>query len=429
MARGREARGALVGMVALLGTVSCDAVFGIEAFEAGSLQEAGTADAPSDTGPKDAGAKDTGGSSVPDGRFDSHTNACTPGTKQCIGSGIGSGFETCAESGEPGTTMPCGGDTPYCYQGTCTDKAPSCAPGGKGMTNCGAGLESCCTSLEVPGGTFSRAYSNNGSGPTGKASPATVSGFRLDKYPVTVGRFRQFVNAWNGGSGYLPPGGSGKHVYLNGGNGLANSFTPGTFEAGWAPSNDVYILTDTPHLTSCNANFVTWTTSPGANENLPLNCVNWYEAYAFCIFDGGFLPSEAEWEFAAAGGNQLLEYPWGSTPPGTDNEYAIYGCNYPSASGSCTSLASLAPVGTATLGAGMWGQLDLAGEVNTWTMDWFATYVDPCDNCSELQGTSAIIIRGGAFVSATSALLPPSRDTLVETGRNYEVGLRCARAP
>jgi hypothetical protein len=38
---------------------------------------------------------------------------------------------------------------------------PSCAPGGPGMTNCGpggSGTESCCTSLEVTGGTFYRSY-------------------------------------------------------------------------------------------------------------------------------------------------------------------------------------------------------------------------------------------------------------------------------
>jgi formylglycine-generating enzyme len=53
--------------------------------------------------------------------------------------------------------------------------------------------ESCCTSLEVVGGTFYRIYSNDGSGPQGEADPASVSTFLLDKYLVTVGRFRQFV--------------------------------------------------------------------------------------------------------------------------------------------------------------------------------------------------------------------------------------------
>jgi formylglycine-generating enzyme len=72
------------------------------------------------------------------------------------------------------------------------------------MTNCGpggSGTESCCTSLEVTndsvdgGISYYRTYANDGGGPTGEADPATVSGFRLDKYLVTVGRFRQFVMA------------------------------------------------------------------------------------------------------------------------------------------------------------------------------------------------------------------------------------------
>ncbi|MGO9835775.1 MAG: SUMF1/EgtB/PvdO family nonheme iron enzyme [Polyangiaceae bacterium] len=37
-----------------------------------------------------------------------------------------------------------------------------------------------------------------------------------------------------------------------------------------------------------------------------IDCVNWYESYTFCIWDGGFLPSEAEWEYAAGGGSHSL---------------------------------------------------------------------------------------------------------------------------
>jgi formylglycine-generating enzyme required for sulfatase activity len=49
-----------------------------------------------------------------------------------------------------------------------------------------------------------------------------------------------------------------------------------------------------------------------------------WEAYAFCIFDGGFLPTETEWEYAAAGGSEQRDYPWGWTLPGASEQYAIY---------------------------------------------------------------------------------------------------------
>jgi sulfatase modifying factor 1 len=222
---------------------------------------------------------------------------------------------------------------------------PSCAPGGAGMSNCGADSESCCTSLEVPGGTYYRTYdmivANDGAfssnhtlaadgGPTGEADPATVSSSRLDKYLVTLGRFRQFVTAWNGGAGWLPAPGSGKHTHLNGGQGLVDVGAPvdagRVYEPGWVASDDSNVAPTNTNL-ACNPQFYqVWTNAPGSSESLPIDCVNWYEAYAFCIWDGGFLPSEAEWEYAAAGGSQQREYPWGSTNPASGTQYAISAC-------------------------------------------------------------------------------------------------------
>ena len=172
------------------------------------------------------------------------------------------------------------------------------------------------------------------------------------------------MNAWNGG--WLPGPGSGKHVHVNGGAGLANSEELGTYEPGWAASYDSNISLTNDSL-SCGQTptWGTWTSSAGGNEDLPITCVNWEAAYAFCIWDGGFLPSEAEWEYAAAGGSQQREYPWGSADPGTANQYAIYECYYPIGFGPCGDsggIANIAPVGTAPMGAGLWGQLDLAGD-------------------------------------------------------------------
>jgi formylglycine-generating enzyme required for sulfatase activity len=308
------------------------------------------------------------------------------------------------------------------------------------MTDCGANHENCCASRNVTGGVYYRTYSNTGNGPTGKMDAATISGFRLDKYDVTVGRFRQFVAAWNGGAGYTPPTGSGKHAHLNGCRGLVNVAAEAgvVYEMGWvAPDDGMIAPTDANLLCGPYPAFATWTPSAGDNDTLPINCENWYEAYAFCIWDGGFLPSEAEWEYAAAGGALQREYPWGSTAPGMGNQYAIYGngaggCDYPSP-GPCTGVVNIAPVGSAPLGAGLWGQLDLVGDLGARVLDEFAArYVDPCVDCAYLPlsgDASERVFRGEYYGSTASNLLVWDRYGDGATDRDRGVGFRCARAP
>ena len=283
--------------------------------------------------------------------------------------------------------------------------------------------------MGVPGGTFYRTYTNDGGGATGLADPATVSSFRLDKYDVTVGRFRQFVNAWKNGAVFTPAAGSGKHAHLNGGRGLADSAGAGTYETGWSATDAANLVPDDARL-ACDPSFATWTSVPGSQEGLPVNCVTWWEAYAFCIWDGGFLPSEAEWEYAAAGGTEQREYPWGATPPGMANEYAIHDCYYPSGTVECTDVSNIALVGTAASGAGRWGQLDLAGNVWQWNLDWSAPY-SACTDCASLTGDAIRVLRGGNFsvYGGTDYLLPPTRNEDTPSDRSYDVGFRCARTP
>jgi formylglycine-generating enzyme required for sulfatase activity len=315
----------------------------------------------------------------------------------------------------------------------------SCAPGGPGMTDCGPdGGESCCTSLEVEGGAFYRTFTWDG-GPTGEADPVTVSSFRLDKYLVTVGRFRQFVDAWDGGAGYTPLEGAGKHAYLNGGNGLRDVGTDaGTvYEPGWIRSDYGLSPTDANLQCAGASDNSTWTPAPGENENLPIACANWFDAYAFCIWDGGFLPSEAEWAYAAAGGSEQRQYPWGSTYPDGGIAYAIAECAYPSGVPvDCgyqkTNLVSyVAPVGTATLGVARWGQLDMAGLADEWTLDWTAAYVAGCQDCAWLTITlqSNRVCRGGDWFEPPWDLLTTYRTQASPVARGITVGFRCARPP
>src|SRR5262249_30558262 len=134
---------------------------------------------------------------------------------------------------------------------------------------------------------------------------ATLRDFRLDRYEVTVGRFRRFIAAQGAFSNSPPTAGAGAQPWI------ANS--------GWDPSWAANLMPGGPALISvltCDLAYQTWTDLPGPNESKPINCVTWYEAMAFCAWDGGFLPTEAEWNYAAAGGSEQRAYPW-SIPAGS----------------------------------------------------------------------------------------------------------------
>ncbi len=310
--------------------------------------------------------------------------------------------------------------------------APSCTPGGSGMTNCGpTGSENCCTSPLVVGGTFSRSY--DGVTFTDPSYQATISDVRIDKYEVTVGRFRQFVAAASGAGAWTPPAGSGKHAELNAGRGLNAS--AGGYESGWlagwatnVPSKPVAWNSALSACTSAD-----WTSSVGANESLPIECVNWYQAYAFCIWDGGFLPSEAEWDYAAAAGAQQRVYPWGSTAPGNNTTLAVWGCYY-GGSGTCTGISNIAPVGAAPAGIARWGQLDLAGGVWEWALDYYHSpyFETSCVDCAYLTTSTDRLYRGGSYytpASASGELTASYRYQDLPISAWGTVGFRCARAP
>jgi formylglycine-generating enzyme required for sulfatase activity len=160
-----------------------------------------------------------------------------------------------------------------------------------------------------------------------------------------------------------------------------------------------------------------------------MNCLDWTEAMAFCIWDGGFLPTEAEWNYAAAGGSEQRAYPWSSPPSALtiDRSDASY-CVDVSA-GGCVNPA-LTPVGTKPAGDGRWGQSDLGGNVWEWVLDRYETpYQMPaCNDCASLPVAGYQVYRGGSFSAEASNLRGAVRgDDNMSTRANY-IGVRCARA-
>jgi formylglycine-generating enzyme required for sulfatase activity len=246
--------------------------------------------------------------------------------------------------------------------------------------------------------------------------PATVSTYRLDKYEITVGRFRKFVASFPGS---MPTGSSGINANVS-------------VDPGWNPiwGGAFYMPQDQATFDSnvkCSSS--AWTNWTVGDDDLPMNCIDWYEAYAFCIWDGGHLPTELEWNYAAAGGSDQRPYPWSTSPTDMtiDPSYAVY----------APAAAVYAPVGsTSPKGDGRWGQADLAGNVFEWVEDWYGGFPATCTNCANLDWRIANQIpayrltRGGSAGDDASFQLT-SRIWYwnVPSFRNDVIGARCARNP
>lgn len=290
----------------------------------------------------------------------------------------------------------------------------TCGSTGPGLSDCGsAANESCCQRLSVTGGSFDRSYDNVSF--TSPSATASVSGFRLEKFEITVGRFRKFVAALR--VGWFPKAGSGKHTHLS-----AGGLNGGT-ESGWVASWNGSVLSadEIDQNLACGIG-ATWTNGPDGNEEKPITCATWYELQAFCIFEGGFLPTETEWNYAAAGGSEQRVFPWSSPPSSTDID--CNRANYAACEGS------IAAVGSRIGGAGKWGHVDLAGNVWEQTLDGYAEYRTPWNDAAFLDDGTDRVARGGSVQSPSGPSLTSSfRSRVTETNRDPVVGARCAFAP
>lgn len=156
------------------------------------------------------------------------------------------------------------------------------------------------------------------------------------------------------------------------------------------------------------------------NANHPVVGVTWFQAREYCSYIQSRLPTEAEWEAAARGGNSKI-FPWGGDKPN---------CNYLIFSG-CLQPAEPYDIGSFINGISDFGLLDMAGNVFEWVEDWYdAGYYSsaPYDNPTGPLDGRKKVYRGGSYKSAADEITSYLRFSKEPEKQAPDIGFRCVLA-
>ena len=170
-------------------------------------------------------------------------------------------------------------------------------------------------------------------------------------------------------------------------------------------------------------------------EIYPVVCVNWEQAQNYCEnWAGGELPTEAQWEWAARGGEEGYDFPWGNDNLPSCEKSVVNGVNF----GDCFDNQHPIPVNSFYPNG--YGLYDMSGNVKEWIFDWYAEYYTFASLVENVNPTGPItgtlhVIRGGSWDSELSDLRVTNRSKEIAKdkakGESFydDLGFRCVVNP
>lgn len=146
----------------------------------------------------------------------------------------------------------------------------------------------------------------------------------------------------------------------------------------------------------------------------PVVGVTWYGALSYALWVGKRLPTEAEWEVAARGGDDMAMFPTGKNIEKSQANFF---------SSDTTAVKSYKPNG--------FGLYDMAGNVYEWCHDWYGynyyetSQQEPEGPTGPLQGVYRVL-RGGCWKSLKEDMICSRRHRNNPGTVNSTYGFRCA---